>query len=455
MLQSLQQHLLDALNGVAAAPRYWVAYSGGLDSTVLLHLVARVRGQLDGEVAALHVDHGISEQSAQWAEQCRHVCAKLGIPFRLERVSVTGSREKGLEAAARHARYAAFERVLGKGEVLLSAHHRDDQVETLLLQLLRGGGVHGLAAMPRQRPLGAGRLVRPLLELERERLRACAVAQGLDWIDDPGNFDTSLERNYVRHTLLPQLAGRRSGIRTVLARSAAHFAESARLLDQLAEMDMAQVRQQAGQLSVAALLALPAERCRNLLRFHLRRLGLPLPEHRHLQRILDELLPAAEDAMPLVAWPGAEVRRYRDTLYAMAPLPDLPDTPLALPWSGEEELVLPHALGRICSRRSSGEGLSAARLRGRKCEFRLRQGGERLRPAGRREHHTLKKLYQEAGVPPWERDRRPLLFVDDRLAQVPGYWSAAEFAADRGEAGIIFDWLPGTIEKGAQNDDNY
>jgi tRNA(Ile)-lysidine synthase len=296
--------------------------------------------------------------------------------------------------------------------------------------------------MPEHRPLGRGRLIRPLLDIPRETLRGYAVEQGLEWIDDPSNFDTTLDRNYLRHTLLPELAERRSGIREVLARSAGHFAESARLLDELAQMDRQQVLNGNGTLSVAVLKALSPERCRNLLRFHIRQHGLPLPEHKHLQRVLDELLPAAEDAMPLVAWPGAEVRRYRDELYCMSPLPPVPEQPLTVPWLGEEEVCLPSGLGLLRARGKTGEGLSATKLEGMVCEVRLRQGGETIKPQGRGEHHALKKLYQEAGVPPWERDRRPLLFLNGELVHVTGYWTAAEYAAGATEEGIILDWLP-------------
>ncbi|MFO7593351.1 MAG: tRNA lysidine(34) synthetase TilS [Pseudomonadota bacterium] len=454
MPQSLRQHLLRTLQGLPSVPTYWIAYSGGLDSTVLLHLLASMRDELELKPVALHIDHGLAEHSRQWSEQCRAFSESLGVPIRIERVSINGQQEKGLEAAARHARYAVFEKALGEGEALVTAHHRDDQAETLLLQLLRGGGVHGLAAMPMLRPLGEGLLARPLLDVPRERLKAYAVEQGLTWIDDPSNFDTSLDRNYLRHTLLPQLAERRGGIREVLARSAGHFAESARLLDELAEMDRQQAMVGDGILSVAALKALSPERCRNLLRFHLRRLGLPLPEHKHLQRILEELLPAAEDAMPLVAWPGAEVRRYRDGLYCMAPLPPLPGSMPSLSWRGEPEMALPQRLGRLELERVSGQGVSAKKLEQGHCEVRLRQGGERIRPAGRQERHALKKLYQEAGVPPWLRARLPLVYLDGELVQVPGYWVAADVAADGMDEGIIFHWRREAIEKEVQNDDN-
>lgn len=455
MPQSLRLHLLSTLQALAPARRYHVAFSGGLDSTVLLHLLAGLRDELSGELVALHVDHGLSSESEAWSAHCRGFCERLGVPLQSETVEVHGRRDQGLEAAARQARYAVFEQSLGEDELLLTAHHQDDQAETLLLQLLRGGGVRGLAAMPPRRRLGVGWLVRPLLEVSRERLQAYAGEQGLDWIDDPSNFDTSLERNYLRHTLLPQLERRRGGLRPLLARSAGHFAESARLLDELARMDRERAHCGGECLEISALQRLSPERCRNLLRYHIRRLGLPLPQHSHLQRILDELLPARADATPLVSWPGAEVRRYRDQLYCMPPLQAVPPAGLSLPWDGHSVPQLPQGMGRLWLEADTGQGIPPALLQGRRCELQLRRGGEKLQPAGRGSgHHCLKKLYQEAGVAPWLRQRLPLLFVDGVLAQVPGLWTAQRFAVGQGEVGIMLHWTLSAIENTAQNDDN-
>ncbi len=439
MPQSLRQHLLSTLRALPPARRYLVAFSGGLDSTVLLHLMAGLGHEFAGKISALHIDHGLSEHSSEWSSQCRTFCERLGVSIELRRVEVTQLGEHGLEAAARHARYRVFDEVLGEGEMLLTAHHRDDQAETLLLQMLRGGGVHGLAAMPLWRPFCRGMIARPLLEQPREALRCHAEGEGLSWIEDPSNFDTGLERNWLRHTLLPQLAERREGIREVLARSAGHFAESSILLDELALQDLAHIEREQATLSVDALRRLSPERCRNLLRYAIRQRGLPLPDHRHLHRIIEEVLPASPDAMPLVAWCGAEVRRYRDRLYLLAPLA-MPDPLVELPWNRESEQRLPHGLGMLRSRRMLGEGVSLQKLQAASCTVRWRVGGERLQPVGRAGSHELKKLYQEAGVPPWERRCRPLIYLDGKLAQVPGLCSAADVAAAPGEEGVVFDW---------------
>ncbi len=410
-----------------------IAYSGGRDSTVLLHAAASLREGL----RAVHVDHGLSPHSGEWMEQCRAQCEALGVEFIGRRVEVNG--EGGIEASAREARYGVFTELLGAGDGLLTAHHREDQAETLLLQLLRGGGAHGLAAMPESRPLGRGELFRHLLGLGRDELAAYAEHHSLEWIDDPSNFDTGLERNWLRHELLPRLRERRAGIDTVLARSAEHFAEAAGLLDELAEQDLERCVVD-DALLIDSLRALSGARQRNLLRLWLRRLGLPLPDHRRLYQVLDELCTAGEDAEPRVSWPGAELRRYRGRLFAMAPLPE----PLAAPiaWDGGE-LELPGGLG-LLSLEGEVNGL----------EVRPRVGGERLHPVGRDRSRDLKRLMQEAGVPPWLRERWPLIYLDGGLAALPGLWIDRRYA----DSGWIPRWRAEfhqfAIEKDGENNDN-
>ena len=444
------EQLLPILQRLPASAHYWLAYSGGLDSTVLLHALSQLTEQLAARFSVIHVDHGLSTHSAAWSAQCRHQCEALGLALHEQKVSVN-RRGRGIEAAAREARYAAFSTMLGEGDMLLTAHHQDDQAETLLLQLLRGGGVRGLAAMPEYRPFAAGWLGRPLLGYSREVLQDYAEAEGLTWIDDPSNFDTTLERNFLRHELLPLLEQRRTGIRTILARSAGHFAESSELLDELAVQDLEVVSAAAG-LSIQALCTLSAARQRNVLRYWLRQLGLSVPDSRNLQRILDEVLPAAEDATPLVSWRGTELRRYRDGLYAMSPLPPVPDEWEPQPWNGEEVMVLPASLGEIRMVREAGGGLCEELLRTAEVSFGWRRGGEVMALPGRSGHHALKKLYQEAAVPPWERGRRPLLFINGQLAQVTGLWSDSRFVCGENEQGIRFEWSPAIDIRGENND---
>ncbi|MEW6648345.1 MAG: tRNA lysidine(34) synthetase TilS [Pseudomonadota bacterium] len=444
----ITDHLRRFLQTQPPAGRYVVAYSGGLDSHVLLHALSR----LGVTLAAVHVHHGLSRNADLWAEHCRTQCAALQVPCTVVRVQVRHGGS-GVEAAARDARYAALVQALGAGEMLLTAHHQDDQAETLLLMLMRGAGIAGLAAMPAVRPFGPGLLGRPLLGLPRAVLHDYAVAHALSWVDDESNFDTGLDRNYLRHEVLPVLRRRWPALERTLARTAAHLAEAGELMAGLAAADLATAHgSRAGTLSVAALNSLAVARRRNLLRHWLRDLGLPLPDTAHLHRIEQEVLPARPDAGPRVDWPGAEVRRYRDDLYAMAPLASVPDTELS--WDLAQPLPLPD--GRcLVAAPAVGGGVSVKRLAAARVTVRFRAGGERCAPVGRGHGHELKKLFQEAGVPPWERERVPLLFVGDALAQVVGYWTCASHAAAPGEEALSCDvFAAADIASGGENNDN-
>ncbi len=449
----LEQQILAALRRLPTPRRYLIAYSGGLDSTVLLHLLASQRDALPAPLAAVHIHHGLQAHADGWLDHCMAQCTALAVPCQALRVSVARDSGEGLEAAARRARYRAIAGVMAPGDMLLTAHHQDDQAETLLLQLLRGSGVAGLAAMAPRKPFASGWHARPLLDFSRVQLHAYAEAKQLQWIDDPSNFDTSLARNQLRQKVMPLLHEHTPAVAATLSRSARHCAEATQLLVELAEIDLPAAHgSRAGTLSVRALLVLSPARQRNLLRHWLQVAGYPLPDSRHLQCLSDEVLPAKPDGMPLVEWGGAQVRRYRDDLYVMAPLPPVPVS--ALPWDLTAPLPLPGGTGMLTAQSREGKGLAAERLIGCRVEVRFRAGGEHCRPAGRHESHELKKLLQEQGIPPWERARLPLLFVDSELAQVGNLWCCEPFAAQPGEKAIVVEWRAAAIENRSQNNDN-
>ena len=375
-----------------------VAFSGGLDSTVLLHRLAadaevRARG-----LRALHVDHGLHPDAPQWAAHCERACVALGVPLHVLRVQVRPDGD-GLEAAARNARYAAFADTQHEGEVIALAHHRDDQAETVLLRLLRGAG-DGLAAMRPQRPFGRGWLWRPLLDTARARLLAEARAAGFAWIDDPSNADPRHDRNLLRHVVLPRLRARWPQAPAALARSAALIASQADLLAGEDDRRLAQLQGvDPATLSLPGLLAQPPAWRDRLLRAWLARLGLPPLPTDALATIATDVLVGRADAAACFAWRGVELRRWRDRLWAGAATPALPrdwrvawhgDTPLALPGGGE--LVL-----------------SPPRRFDTPLHAHARQGGERLHLPGRTHSTELKPLLQSLGVPPWLRPALPLL----------------------------------------------
>jgi len=424
---------LAELEEVAGRPgRYLVAFSGGLDSTVLLHALASARQRHDVALVAAHVDHGLQPASGEWSAWCRSFAATLGIDFVALTVEVDRQSGLGLEAAARAARYGALADLLGEGDWLFSAHHRDDQAETLLLNLTRGSGPAGLAGIGESRPLGAGWLVRPLLAVSRERLEEYARGHSLEWITDPSNEDPQFDRNYLRHEVLPLLDARWPGIAERLGRSAALAGQAAALLAELAELDRRGLGERSDRLDLGPFRELSPARQRNVLRFVMTQLGLPHPGTAQLEQIVAELVPAREDAQPPVAWPGGEARRYRDRLYLM-PSAGSSGAAEHVRAASEDCIPLPGKLGVLRLHGGAESGLSDAVLE-RGLELRFRSGGERFRPAGQRHTRTLKNLLQEEGIVPWMRERVPLLYSGGELVAVADLWVAADAASRPGTA---------------------
>ena len=440
--------LLETLPPLHQATRLWVAYSGGCDSLVLLHALASLRPQLALELRAVHVDHGLHPQSAQWADHCRAVCNSLDLPCVSLNVDAAPQTGESPEAAARRARYAALEALMAAGDVICTAHHQDDQAETLLLQLLRGAGPKGMAAMPAAAELGPAQLLRPLLSFGRDELRSYATAQGLAWIEDPSNTDVGPGRNYLRHQVVPVLRQRWPAVDRVLCRSARHCGEAAELLDELAALDLAAAREPGvggGVLVISRLLELSTARQKNLLRHWLHGLGFSLPSEAKLQHILSDVLLAAPDAAPCVAWPGVAVRRFRGGLYAVREVAAFAAdacVPVELDQLAARSIQLPDG-SRV--EMGTGQGamkLSLAKLRQAPLSIRFRQGGESIQPAGRSHHRSLKKLFQEADVPPWWRPRQPLLYAADELVAVVNLCISEGWAAEEGEPGVGVVWQP-------------
>ncbi|MBS0582495.1 MAG: tRNA lysidine(34) synthetase TilS [Proteobacteria bacterium] len=386
-----------------------VGYSGGADSSVLLHALAHDPGARDRGLRAVHVDHGLHADSAAWAQHCRATAAALDVALDVVRVEVDRSGGRGLEAAARAARRAAFARALHSGEILALAHHRDDQAETVLLKLLRGAGPEGLAGMRRLRAFGDGQLWRPLLELPRAALLDYAREHGLRWLEDPSNADTTLRRNFLRAEILPRLRARWPDAQIALAHSALWAgnatdfieAETRKALAQLQGLDPA-------TLAWRGWLALPDALRDPVLRLWLRELRLDEPAHFHLEELQRQLRDAREDRLPCLRFADTELRRYRDLLYALRPLPAFPaDWESA--WDGSASLPLPGG-GALA--------LSPPRKLEPPLVVRYRRGGERIKPAGSAHTRELRLLLQEAGVPPWLRERIPLVFRDGELVAV-------------------------------------
>ena len=377
-----------------------VGFSGGLDSSALLHACAESPSLRESGLRAIHVHHGLHRDADDWAAHCERICDALEIPLAVIRVSVEGDAGNGPEAAARDARHAAFNDALRDEEALTLAHHRDDQAETFLLRALRASGPDGLAAMRSWRRFGRGWLWRPLLDLPRAQLLAYARENDLRWIEDPGNADSGFDRNFLRHHVMPQLRERWPHVDAAFARGAALSGEAVDLLDEEDARALVDARRDDPRvLGVASLSQLPAARRARVLRRWIAELALPPLPAAGIARIEHELLPAAADRIAGFAWHGALVRRWRDLLHADWQRPPLPQE-WTLPWDGREPVRLPD--GSVLALEGAGH-FEANLLLG------ARQGGERITLPGRGHSHALKHVLQDLGVAPWVRERLPLL----------------------------------------------
>jgi len=439
----LEQRLALLLPGFPDAA-VCVAYSGGADSTALLAALSQLP-HAPARLRAVHINHRLHPQSARWSAHCRRVARALNVPLAVRSASITRVRGESLEAAARAARYRLLGAALAAGEVLLTAHHQDDQLETVLLQLLRGAGVAGLAAMPAVAPLARGTLARPLLDVPHAALIAWARAQGLTWVEDDSNAELRLDRNYLRARVLPVIRERWPAAAATVARAARHAAQAQRLLDALGAADAARASWGA-MLSAKVLRRLPAERRRNALRFWITSAGYLPPPASRLEEIAGALLAAREDRQPLVAWEGACVRRQADLLSlgtgaaggAAGAAAAAADTPAGAPrpaaaalaalpgeltwcWRERRACVLPPPFGKLTLRRDARGPLDLDAL-APTLTLRARRGGERLRPVRGGPRRTLKSLLQEAHVPVGQRAQLPLIFAGERLVAAADLW---------------------------------
>ena len=413
--------LHQAMPFLSATSTVWVAYSGGCDSHVLLHLLAQLRQTQTFELKAVYVNHGLGPNAVAWGEHCQQVCDDLNVAFVSLQVDATAQNGESPEAAARNARYQAITDLLQRDEYLCTAHHQDDQAETLLLQLLRGAGPKGLAGMPQASSLGKATQLRPLLGFSQAQLKSYSEQHGLSWIEDESNCDTGFNRNYLRHEIMPLLRQRWPSADATLARSANNCAEAAELIEVLAEQDYQQVKAEAStELLISNLLKLDKARLKNVLRYWIRLADLPLPSDKKLQHITSDVLHAAEDKTPLVHWSGAEVRRFNGRLYVMSPLPEFDCSQVILWEDVEQPLQLPDGSQLVCEQTIHYPALSLDYLKRGRVTVRFRQGGEVCQPAGSQHHKNLKQLFQEHQVPPWRRSRTPLLYVDNSLTAVIG-----------------------------------
>lgn len=429
----LTQHLIN--------PKLVLGLSGGLDSIVLLHLLADTNKVLPFKLSAHHVHHGLSPNAGVWASFCAEFCKNLNIPLIVSKVKVSKNRGLGVESAARDARYQAL--LNDDADLVCVAHHQDDQAETLLLQLARGAGVKGLASM------GAinNKLLRPMLDVPRSTLEAYANAHKLTWIEDESNFDTKFDRNFMRHEILPVLSKQYPAIRRTISRVAYHMAEADILLDELAAMDITicQLDQTDNkQINLKLLAHLSIARINNALRWWLKQHDCDMPTASQLTQIRKQLFEAKLDANIKIKLSASLIlRRFQGSAFivdnknttSLSISPNL----FSLIWKGEKVVTLPDQ-SRLMFSKEIGTGIAMRHIEKLHLFIRYRQGGERLKSEENRPRRSLKNLFQSSNIPPWQRERLPLLFLNDELVAIPDVAIAEKYVANADELGFCAHW---------------
>ncbi|KGD70477.1 tRNA(Ile)-lysidine ligase [Tatumella morbirosei] len=427
-----------------------VAFSGGLDSTVLLHAVAGLRRQQSIDVRAVHIHHGISRYADQWAEHCQSVCQTLDIPLVVRKVTLN-PQGQGTEASARQARYAVFAEILQREEALLTAHHQDDQCETLLLALKRGSGPAGLASMPAVLPFSGGAIVRPLLTFSRQQLTTYAEYHQLQWVDDDSNSDPAYDRNFLRLNILPLLEQRWPHFPAAAARSAELCGEQETLLDELLQDELRQLITLQKSLPISPLIEMTALKRAAILRRWLAHCGASMPSRNQLAQLWQNVACSREDANPCLVAGNGEIRRYNNQLWWVRPVPDLRNTQLE--WANRNQpLTLPDNLGQLVSA-SSGVRIRKPAVN-EHLSVRFTATG-RLHIMGRERGRELKKIWQECQIPPWQRGNIPILFYNDEPVCAPGIFvcKQAQPAELREQKCWYLQWRQGELNVGVRNEE--
>ncbi|MBL4584351.1 MAG: tRNA lysidine(34) synthetase TilS [Pseudomonadales bacterium] len=441
-----------------------VAYSGGMDSHILLLIAQQALQliQLDSAFSdrtlslnAVHINHQLQRESNQWQAHCESVCGELGIALVCESIHVVTGQGFSIEEQARVQRYSVFEHILGDSGILLMAHHLDDQMETMLMRLLKGAGATGLAGIPQRRAMGCSLVLRPLLSVSRDQLLGFATLQNLSWIEDPSNASVKYDRNYLRHDVLPLLEQRWPGYRKTWSRTAGVFSDYANLAEQVAQQDYANAKgdelgaagASVSQLQVAPLLQLDRFRQQNVIRHWLGLNGTNKPEHGWVETIIDEVIGAAADAAPLFEVSVWQVRRYNGAIHFLLRSefgePSSFDSSVNVEWDLKQPMCL-NGNGILNIENTLEEGSQRLTLpTTQRVSVRYRQGGERCHPSGRSGSRTLKKLLNEYRVEPWLRSRVPLIYYDEELVAVANYFICEGFAAGDLEPGVLLNWIGG------------
>jgi len=451
---SLIESYVEAFFSNHANQNILIAYSGGVDSQVLLHCLASLKSQnrLKSVLSVCHVDHGLSDNSAQWQQFAIAQCRQFNIPLEIVCVNIKEQAQKSVEALARDARYNALKSVANDGDLIVTGHHSDDQAETFLLALKRGSGLKGLSAMQKEMKLGKQLLVRPLLDLSRADIEKYANDHQLVWVEDESNIDERFDRNFLRHRIIPELSQRWPSIKNTIARSAEHCFEAQQLLDELAQQDLIKCQFSNKVLDIPALFELSQARFNNTLRFFLSQHSLLMPSKQQLQQICQQLS-AKDDKSPMVQLANCCLRRFKNELHLTDIYLDISS------WQEEVNLVevagknllalpLPDKLGTLSlsAKKSAGFNKNCwqASVRAPKPEqvisISFSHNNPKCSPQYRQHSRELKKVLQELAIPPWLRKRTPFIYYDGELVAVIGQFICKEYQPDDASETLRIAW---------------
>ncbi len=436
MAELLSAHSIESVLSQCHNPSHiYIGYSGGLDSHVLLHLCASI-AHLKEKITAVYVHHGLQIEADAWAEHCRKTSASLGVNFKVLRVNAVADKGESPEEAARNARYRALKTIIETDDLLLVAQHRDDQLETVLLQLFRGSGLSGLSAMPVLMDFGKGVLLRPLLNTSKVAVETYAKLHALSWIEDPSNQSNNYDRNFLRNAIVPLLKQRWPACDKTVARSAGHCAEAQLLLSEQARKLFLPIFNATDKtLSLDQLMAYSIAQQTLVIREWLQMLKLKMPSQAFIERLQREVVFARPDSNPVLSAQGYCFRRYRGKLYCLKG--EEPEKIVACMWP-KAQTSFSFSTNQILYFIPSSAGICYAQWQKATVAVKARSGGEKISLPGRKGHHDLKQLFQEAGIAPWERATIPLIFLNDKLAAVGDLWISADFYSEKEQRCISF-----------------
>jgi len=433
-----KESFLSNLNQFSASGKFWIACSGGMDSLVLLHLFYSNKNIINQNIEVLYVNHGLQEEADDWSVFCQKICEQYGFVYRQLKISEACPAGESIEAWAREKRYSLIDAVMNENDVLFTAHHQDDQVETFFLQALRGSGPRGLASMPIIKRHENIFLARLLLDYSRDELKFYAEKHKLIWQNDKSNLDIRYDRNYFRHKIIPVIKERWPSYRDTISRLINHQRESRALLDEVGHEDISLVQHKGSMiLDLDLLKKLSMERQKNLLFVWLKELKFETPSSKNIQQIILDVIYSAVEKSPCVTWGNVEVRRYKKLLY-VSRIMTAHDVNVEHVWNPDNVLNILNET--LIAKTEIGTGLSKLKTKGADFIIRYRHGGEKIHPDNLSHSRTVKQLFQEHSVLPWLRDRVPLVYVNGELAMIPGFCTDERYAAGENEPSWNISW---------------